>query len=78
MMDTIIHHGSAGGIKEMVIGMAHRGRPNVLLNILGKEPTAIFAGFEGKNIDESTSGDVKYHLGYSSNIKTKNGHILIF
>lgn len=75
LLDTIIESGTQNGIKEMVIGMAHRGRLNVLVNILGKESAVIFAGFEGKNVDESSSGDVKYHMGYSSNVKTKNGAI---
>jgi len=75
LLDTIINHGAISGIKDIVIGMAHRGRLNVLVNILGKESGMVFAGFEGKNIDESSSGDVKYHMGYSSNIKTKNGSV---
>jgi len=75
LLDTIVNKGANSDIKEVVIGMAHRGRLNVLVNILGKEPAALFAGFEGKNIDESSSGDVKYHMGYSSNLKTEKGSI---
>lgn len=76
MLDTIVHRGAESGIKEMVIGMAHRGRLNVLINILGKESAAIFAEFEGKKAQiENTSGDVKYHMGFSSDVKTKNGSI---
>ncbi len=75
MLDTIIDRGAANGIKDIVLGMAHRGRLNVLVNILGKEPAAVFAGFEGKGIDESSSGDVKYHMGYSTDVKTKHGAI---
>lgn len=73
LIDVIVNRGSELGIKDVVIGMAHRGRLNVLVNVLGKKSGVIFAGFEGKGIDESSSGDVKYHLGYSSNVKTKTG-----
>lgn len=75
MLDAIIHRGAETGLKDIVIGMAHRGRMNVLVNVLGKEPEKIFAGFEGKGIDESSSGDVKYHLGFSSNVKTPTGQV---
>lgn len=75
LLDTMINCGSENGIKEIIIGMAHRGRLNVLVNILGKDSAKIFEGFEGKGIDESTSGDVKYHLGYSSNVKTTAGSV---
>lgn len=75
MLDTIINRGAEQNIKEIVIGMAHRGRLNVLVNILGKDTSSVFAGFEGKGVDESSSGDVKYHMGYSSNVKTPSGPI---
>ncbi|MCD6038851.1 MAG: sucA [Gammaproteobacteria bacterium] len=75
MLDAIITRGAETEIKEIVIGMAHRGRMNVLVNVLGKEPEKIYAGFEGKGIDESSSGDVKYHLGFSANIKTPYGQV---
>jgi 2-oxoglutarate dehydrogenase E1 component len=75
MLDTIVHQSASKGVKEIVIGMAHRGRLNVLANILGKAPAEIFAVFEGKDVDESTSGDVKYHMGFSSNVKTQYGLI---
>lgn len=75
LLDVIVGRSANEGTKEIIIGMAHRGRLNVLVNILGKEPGAIFAGFEGKGIDESQSGDVKYHMGYSSNVKTKEGSL---
>lgn len=75
LLDTIINRGSQKGIKEVVIGMAHRGRLNVLVNVLGKEASTIFKAFEGKNIDESSSGDVKYHLGFSSDVKTEMGPV---
>jgi 2-oxoglutarate dehydrogenase E1 component len=75
MLDTIVDHASRDGVKDVVIGMAHRGRLNVLVNVLGKDSSMIFAGFEGKNVDESSSGDVKYHMGYSSDVKTSYGAI---
>ncbi len=75
MLDTIVNRGAEKGVKEIVIGMAHRGRLNVLVNILGKAPADVFAGFEGKNIPKTHSGDVKYHMGYSSDLKTVSGPI---
>jgi 2-oxoglutarate dehydrogenase E1 component len=77
MLDQIIQQGGAGGIKEFVIGMAHRGRLNVLVNTLGKAPRNLFSEFEGKHdINElADSGDVKYHQGFSSDIKTKGGNV---
>ncbi len=75
LLDTMINCGSENGIKEIIIGMAHRGRLNVLVNILGKDATKVFEGFEGKGIDEKSSGDVKYHLGYSANVKTHTGSV---
>ncbi|RBP49327.1 2-oxoglutarate dehydrogenase E1 component [Arenicella xantha] len=77
MLDHIIQQGGADGIKEVVIGMAHRGRLNVLVNILGKAPRNLFSEFEGKHdINElAASGDVKYHQGFSSDIQTKGGPV---
>lgn len=75
LLDTVVSRGAESGIKEMVIGMAHRGRLNVLINVLGKASAALFAGFEGKGIDESSSGDVKYHMGYSADVMTTYGPI---
>lgn len=73
ILDTMINQASGYGVKEIVVGMAHRGRLNVLINIIGKKSSAIFAGFEGKNDNPHYSGDVKYHLGYSSNVQTMHG-----
>jgi len=73
LLDTVVNRSSEQGIKETIIGMAHRGRLNVLVNIVGKNPKDIFAAFEGKGIRDTHSGDVKYHLGYSSNVKTQSG-----
>lgn len=73
MLDTIVNRSAQNGVKEAVIGMAHRGRLNVLTNIVGKDPKDIFAAFEGTGITQTHSGDVKYHLGCSSNVKTDHG-----
>lgn len=75
LLDTIVNRSPEDGMKEIVIGMAHRGRLNVLVNVIGKEPEKVFAGFEGKGIDESSSGDVKYHMGFSSDVKTATGSV---
>ena len=73
-LDAVIEKGSQLGVKEFVIGMPHRGRLNVLANILHKSYKNIFSEFEGKEYDdESLMGDVKYHLGFTSNTLTKNG-----
>ena len=63
------------GVLEVVIGMAHRGRLNVLVNILGKDPRDLFDEFEGKFDPEDTSGDVKYHQGFSTNVHTPGGEM---
>lgn len=75
LLDVIVEKASEYGVKEMVFGMAHRGRLNVLVNIIGKEASEVFAAFEGKATNELYSGDVKYHLGFSSDVKTKQGSI---
>ncbi|MEX2516621.1 MAG: 2-oxoglutarate dehydrogenase E1 component [Gammaproteobacteria bacterium] len=75
MLDEIVQRGGLHKVKEVVIGMAHRGRLNVLVNILGKMPSDLFSEFEGKNVNGDGSGDVKYHLGYSSNIMTDGGSV---
>jgi 2-oxoglutarate dehydrogenase E1 component len=76
-MDLMVSHGEEVGIKEFVVGMAHRGRLNVLANIFRKDPVRIFTEFEGKeyadNDDGEFSGDVKYHLGYSTAIESEKG-----
>ena len=68
-------HAASHGVQEMVIGMAHRGRLNVLVNILGKPPVTLFEEFEGKHKNGDASGDVKYHQGYSRDVATANGPI---
>lgn len=76
LLDELIQRaGSKHHSKEIVIGMAHRGRLNVLVNVLGKSPRWLFAEFEGKNKKELGTGDVKYHQGFSSDIRTQGGHV---
>lgn len=79
MLDDIIQQGGTSGIREIVIGMAHRGRINVLVNILGKSPEELFEEFEGNyDLDElKGSGDVKYHKGFSADMKTPGGNVHI-
>jgi 2-oxoglutarate dehydrogenase E1 component len=79
MLDDLIQRGGKSGIKELVIGMAHRGRINVLVNVLGKSPEELFEEFEG-NVDPADmqgSGDVKYHKGFSADMKTPGGNVHI-
>ena len=75
-LDAIVNRGAELGLEEMVIGMAHRGRLNVLANIMGKTYEQIFSEFEGNTPKGTTmgDGDVKYHLGFSSLIKTNSGN----
>ncbi|AWX13401.1 2-oxoglutarate dehydrogenase E1 component [Mergibacter septicus] len=74
LMKEIIRHASRKGVKEVVMGMAHRGRLNMLVNVLGKKPSELFDEFAGK-YDESRTGDVKYHQGFSANYMTENGTV---
>ena len=80
LLDELVQAGGEAGVREAVIGMAHRGRLNVLINIIGKLPGELFDEFEGSSqqaddIESTSSGDVKYHLGYSSDIQTPGGPI---
>ncbi|NUM49888.1 MAG: 2-oxoglutarate dehydrogenase E1 component [Flavobacteriales bacterium] len=76
-LDTLIEQGSNIGINEFIVGMAHRGRLNVLATIFNKPYENIFSEFEGKEYeDHFFDGDVKYHLGYSCSIKTKKGNVV--
>ena len=77
MLDEMIQRCGVKGIGEVVIGMAHRGRLNVLTNILGKPPGEIFDEFEGKKQADPNrlAGDVKYHMGFSADIPTKNSEV---
>jgi 2-oxoglutarate dehydrogenase E1 component len=72
-MDEAIRSGGAMGVDEVVVGMAHRGRLNVLVNTLGKAPSMLFAEFEGKKKSDLSAGDVKYHMGFSSDVNTPGG-----
>jgi len=77
MIQDLIQRGGRHGLEEVVIGMAHRGRINVLVNVVGKSPEELFSEFEGK-WDPSVnrgSGDVKYHMGFSTDIKTDGGNV---
>jgi 2-oxoglutarate dehydrogenase E1 component len=77
LLHQAIRHAGRQDIREVVVGMAHRGRLNVLVNILGKSPAQLFQEFEGKaaSDDPARSGDVKYHLGYSSDTATPGGMV---
>ncbi|MGN6513793.1 MAG: thiamine pyrophosphate-dependent enzyme, partial [Lysobacteraceae bacterium] len=79
-LDTLIRRGGADGVKDVVMGMAHRGRLNVLVNILGKPPRKLFDEFEGKfehaHADgRAHTGDVKYHMGFSADVSTPGGPV---
>lgn len=79
MMKEIIRHASRQGMTDVVLGMAHRGRLNMLVNVFGKRPAELFDEFAGKHADESRTGDVKYHQGFSSNfaVDDKNVHLTL-
>ncbi len=74
-MDEVIQRGGELGSQEVIIGMAHRGRLNVLVNTLGKRPKDLFDEFEGKHASDLPSGDVKYHQGFSSDVSTPAGPV---
>ncbi|TAK45410.1 MAG: 2-oxoglutarate dehydrogenase E1 component, partial [Betaproteobacteria bacterium] len=76
-IDELIQLAGAQGVQEIVIGMAHRGRLNVLVNVLGKMPSDLFLEFEGRQAHDLPSGDVKYHNGFSSDISTPGGPVHI-
>ena len=77
LLDDAIQTGGALGAEEFVIGMAHRGRLNVLVNVLGKAPSVLFSEFEGKydTAHLTGSGDVKYHKGFSADLRTEGGNV---
>lgn len=80
LLDGVIRRAGVAGVKDIVLGMAHRGRLNVLVNILGKPPHRLFAEFEGKleetqSYESAHTGDVKYHLGFSSDVSTPGGPV---
>ncbi|MGI9302505.1 MAG: 2-oxoglutarate dehydrogenase E1 component [Gammaproteobacteria bacterium] len=75
LLDVLIERASYHQTKELVLGMAHRGRLNVLVNIFGKSTELLFAEFEDKVSSENGSGDVKYHLGFSSELSAAHGDV---
>ncbi len=79
MMDTLIRRAGTDRVRDVVIGMAHRGRLNVLVNTLGKNPRKLFDEFEGKfehaHDDRAHTGDVKYHMGFSADVATPGGPV---
>ena len=77
LLDDLIQRGGEQGVEECVIGMAHRGRLNALVNLLGKSPSVLFNEFEGKydTAHMHGSGDVKYHKGFSSDLRTPGGNV---
>ena len=74
-LDHLLQRAGEQGVQETVIGMAHRGRLNVLVNILGKQPGMLFSEFEGIHAEHLLSGDVKYHQGFAANIATPGGEM---
>jgi len=77
-LDEAVNHGARYGVKEFVLGMAHRGRLNVLTNVFGKPRKQIFSEFEGKAFDDVTiDGDVKYHLGHTTVHRTVDGNEVV-
>ena len=77
LLDDLVQRGGSAGVEEAIIGMAHRGRLNVLVNLLGKSPKDLFSEFEGQYdlAKLRGSGDVKYHKGFSSDLKTDLGNV---
>ncbi|CAM5778395.1 2-oxoglutarate dehydrogenase E1 component [Castellaniella caeni] len=74
-MDEVVNHAGESGVQEIVVGMAHRGRLNLLVNVMGKMPGDLFAEFEGKHTQALSDGDVKYHNGFSSDLSTRGGPV---
>ena len=74
-LDELVRVAGTLGVQEIVVGMAHRGRLNVLVNTLGKTPAVLFDEFEGKKASDLSAGDVKYHMGFSSDVATPGGPI---
>jgi 2-oxoglutarate dehydrogenase E1 component len=77
LLDELISHGAKTGVRNVVMGMAHRGRLNVLVNTVGKPAAYLFNEFENKAASALPAGDVKYHKGFTSNIETENGPVKV-
>ena len=79
MMKEIIRHASRHGMDDVVLGMAHRGRLNMLVNVFGKRPSDLFDEFAGKHAEDNRTGDVKYHQGFSSDfaVDDKKVHLTL-
>ncbi len=75
LLNALVQRGGARGLSEIVVGMAHRGRLNVQVNIFGKSPRELADEFEGRHSRNRGTGDVKYHLGYSADIQTPGGAV---
>jgi 2-oxoglutarate dehydrogenase E1 component len=73
MLKEMVRYAGKNGTREVVLGMAHRGRLNVLINVLGKQPQDLFDEFAGKHKEHLGTGDVKYHQGFSSDVDTDGG-----
>jgi 2-oxoglutarate dehydrogenase E1 component len=77
LLDELIRHGASKGIRSVVMGMAHRGRLNVLVNVIGKPPYTLFDEFDGKTANVLPAGDVKYHKGFNGVAKTDSGDVAL-
>jgi 2-oxoglutarate dehydrogenase E1 component len=77
LLDELISHGAKNGVRHVVMGMAHRGRLNVLVNTVGKPPAYLFDEFENKAVNVLPAGDVKYHKGFTGNIDTPDGAVKV-
>lgn len=75
LIHEVVQRSASHGMKEVVIGMAHRGRLNMLVNVMGKTPAELFSEFEGTKSHGQYMGDVKYHMGFSSDLQTEKGDI---
>ena len=75
LLDELVGHGASKKVRSVVMGMAHRGRLNVLVNVVGKPLHALFDEFDGKDAENLPDGDVKYHKGFSSVIETSDGPV---
>ena len=75
LLDELVQESGRGGVEEAIIAMAHRGRLNVLVNVLGKAPGDLVSEFEGQTKQDAGSGDVKYHKGFSADLRTPGGNV---